>query len=146
MMKANAVRQILEAAENAGDPEAVIALLADDAVLMVPDFPVQAGREACAAFLREVMPSLHEEFERRASYSSDDVAEAGDMAIDRGTFVIDVRPRAGGDVSQVTGKYLWMLRRSAAGEWRVTHMVVSRDEAWEPAFAPGASAGTSEAC
>ena len=141
MMKANAVRQILEAAENAGDPEAVIALLEDDAVLMVPDFPVQAGREACAAFLRDVMPSLHEEFERRASYSSDDVAEAGGVAIDRGTFVIDVRPRAGGDASQITGKYLWMLRRSAAGEWKITHMVVSRDEVWEPEGVNHASSG-----
>ena len=130
MMKVHTIREALQAAENAGDAESVISLLADDAVLMVPDFPVQQGQEACAAFLRDVMPSLHEEFERRASYSSDEVCETGDTAIDRGTFVIDVIPRAGGEPSQITGKYLWMLKRSGSG-WKVSHMVVSRDEAWE---------------
>ena len=127
-----AVRLALEAAENAGDAEAAVALLADDAVVMVPDFPVQEGKDACAAFLRDVMPALHEEFQRRAVYSSDEISEAGDTAIDRGTFSIDVTPRAGGAPAQINGKYLWVLKRSAAGEWKVSRMIISRDEAWEP--------------
>ena len=46
----------VEAAENAGDPEYCAGLLADDAVLMVPDFPVQNGRDACVGFLRDLLP------------------------------------------------------------------------------------------
>lgn len=126
----SAVRRALEAAETAGDAEAAIALLADDAVLMVPDFPVQEGKEACSAFLAGMMPSLHEEFERRASYSSDDVSVAGDTAIDRGTFVIDVRPRSGGEASQITGKYLWTLKQSDSGDWKVSRLIIARDEPW----------------
>jgi uncharacterized protein (TIGR02246 family) len=48
----HAIRAELEAAENAGDADAIGGLLADDAVLMVPSEPVQEGREACAAFVR----------------------------------------------------------------------------------------------
>ncbi|MEX2273919.1 MAG: SgcJ/EcaC family oxidoreductase [Vicinamibacterales bacterium] len=131
-----AIRQALEAAENAGDADAAIALLADDAVMMVPDFPVQEGREACAAFLREIMPALFAEFDRHATYSSAEISVAGDMAIDRGTFSIAVSPRVGGDATQVTGKYLWILGRTAAGPWRIARLIVARDE---PASEPAAN-------
>lgn len=126
-----AVRSALEAAENAGDAEAAIALLADDAVVMVPDFPVQEGRDTCAALMRDMMPALVAEFDRRAAYSSDDVSVSGDTAIDRGTFVVTCAPRAGGRQTRMTGKYLWLLRRSAEGggdAWKITQLIVARDE------------------
>ena len=128
----DALRQTLEAAENAGDPETAATLLAEDAVMMVPDFPVQEGKDACAAFLRDMMPALHEQFDRHVTYSSEEVSVTGDMAIDRGTFSFTVSPRSGGDPEQVTGKYLWILRRSTAGPWRIARLIVARDEPWEP--------------
>ena len=48
------IRQALEAAENAGDADALAALLTDDAVLMVPDFPAQEGKTACVQFVRGI--------------------------------------------------------------------------------------------
>jgi uncharacterized protein (TIGR02246 family) len=123
-----AIREALEAAENAGDADAAAALLADDAVVMVPDFPVQEGRAACAAFMHDIMPLLFAEFDRHAAYASAEISVAGDMAIDRGTFSIAVSPRVGGDATQVTGKYLWILRRTPAGPWRIARLIVARDE------------------
>jgi ketosteroid isomerase-like protein len=53
-----AIRQALEAAENGGDADALAALLTDDAVLMVPDFPAQEGKAACIRFVRGIMSWL----------------------------------------------------------------------------------------
>ena len=109
-----ALREALEAAENASDADAAVALLTDDAVVMVPDFPVQEGRAACASFMREIMGWLTAHFVRHIAYVSAEVVVIDDMAFDRGTFVFTVSPRSGGDSTQVTGKYLWLLRRTAA--------------------------------
>jgi len=95
---------------------------------MVPDFPVQEGRTACLEFLRDVMGWLAGNFERRIRYDSAEIAVDGDVAFDRGTFSFTVAPRSGGEMTQTTGKYLWILRRSAMGPWTVSRLIVGRDE------------------
>lgn len=126
-----AIRQSLEAAENASDADAALALLADDAVVMVPDFPVQEGKEACAVFLRDIMGWLATQFDRHITYESAEVAVVGELAMDRGAFAFTVVPKAGGPGEEVTGKYLWLLRRDAAASWRVSRLIVSRDSSSE---------------
>ena len=126
-----AVREALEAAENAGDADTAAAFLADDAVLMVPDFPVQEGKAACTSFMREIMGWLSGQFERRIAYVSAEVSVFGEMALDRGTFSFTVSPKSGGDSAVVTGKYLWLLRRNTARPWLVTRLIVSRDDGSE---------------
>ena len=122
------IRDALEAAENAGDADAVATLLSDDAVVMVPDFPVTEGKTACTHLMRDIMAWLFEQFDRRITYVSDEVAIIGDMAFDRGTFAFTVSPKSGGESAQVTGKYLWLLSRTPGGEWRVARLIVSRDD------------------
>ena len=115
------VRQIddilrrIEAAENAGDATAMIDLLAEDAVIMAPDQPVQEGKAACAAFLTDVIASLFEQFDRRIAYVSAEVRVIGEYAFDRGSFAFSVAPRSGGDTSRETGKYLFLYSRAADG-------------------------------
>lgn len=134
----DALREALEAAENDSDADAAAALLSDDAVLMVPDFPVQEGKAACASFMREIMGWLSVQFDRHVEYVSAEVAVLGDMAFDRGTFSFTVSPKSGGDATQVTGKYLWLLRRTAAGPWRVARLIVCRDDKSDADAANGA--------
>jgi uncharacterized protein (TIGR02246 family) len=126
------IRRRVEAAENAGDAEYCADLLADDAVIMVPDFPVRNGRDACAAFLRELMPGLLEVFDRRITYTGSEVRILDDIAFDRGEFSFTIRPRSGGVASRVTGKYFWLYARAADGGWRLSRAVVTRDDAEEP--------------
>lgn len=127
-----AIRQALEAAENAGNADAAAMFLADDAVVMVPDFPVVEGKDACTRFMRDVMGRLSAQFNRRIAYVSAEVVIIGDLAFDRGTFSFTVAPRSGGDSTQVTGKYLWLLRRTAEEPWRIARLIVGRDEEAEP--------------
>jgi ketosteroid isomerase-like protein len=133
-----AIRLALEAAENAGDADAAAAFLADDAVLMVPDFPVQEGRAACTDFMRDIMGWLFERFDRRIAYVSAEVVVIGDMAFDRGTFSFTVSPRSGGDTTQATGKYFWLLRRTDEQPWRIARLIVSRDQEDEAQASVGA--------
>ena len=126
------IRRRIEATENAGDAEFSTGLLADDAVFMVPDFPVQNGRDACAAFLRENMPALIEVFDRHITYTGSEVRVLDNVAFDRGEFSFTIRPRSGGRASRVTGKYFWLYARAADGGWQLSRVVVTRDDADEP--------------
>jgi len=104
------LRERLTAAENAGDPEPICAAMAEDVVLMVPSAPVQEGKTACAAFLREVLPALLNEFDRHITYISAEVRVLGETAFDRGTFEFSVVPRAGGPSESNAGEVLVSVR------------------------------------
>ena len=121
------IRERLTAAENAGDPEAICAAMADDVVLMVPSAPVLEGKAACAAFLHELLPSLLQEFDRHITYTSAEVYLCGDMSFDRGTFAFSVAPRTGGPSEVNVGKYFWLYERSAE-TWKLKRIIVCLDE------------------
>jgi uncharacterized protein (TIGR02246 family) len=123
-----AIRRALEAAENAGDADAAAALMTEDVVVMVPDFAVLEGKDACATFMRDMMSWTRAHLQRHIAYVSAEVLVTGDMAFDRGTFSFTVSPKSGGDQTVVTGKYLWLLRRTAAEPWRIARLIVSRDD------------------
>ena len=130
------IRRAAEAAENAGNAEYIADLFAEEAVLMVPDFPVQEGRTACAEFIRGLLPGLLSAFERRVSYTSAEVSVLGEIAFDRGSFSFTVRPKGGGATERVTGKYLWMYEREA-GVWKWSRVIMTRDEREDPFEADG---------
>jgi uncharacterized protein (TIGR02246 family) len=129
------IRRAVEAAENVGDAECIARLFAEDAVLMVPDFPVQEGRTACAEFIRGLLPGLLSAFDRRVSYTSAEVSVLGEIALDRGSFSFTVRPKGGGAVERVTGKYLWMYARESSCGWKWSRVIMSRDEREDPSDA-----------
>lgn len=128
----HAIRRDLERAENVGDAAAIAGHLAGDVVVIVPDFPVMRGRDEVSRFLHDLLPGLHEHFDRRISYTSVDVQIDGDDATDWGEFAFTVQPRAGGALERVTGKYVWKFRRGAKGAWKCVQMLVVRDEGTEP--------------
>lgn len=94
-----------------------------------PDFPVQEGREACAAFVCEVLSGLLDHFHRSITYVSTEVRVIGDYAFDRGSFSFTVVPKTGGEKSEARGKYLWLYSASADGFWKLARLIVSLDEA-----------------
>ncbi len=121
------IRRAVEAAENAGDVDYIAGLFAGDAVLMVPDFPVQEGRTACADFIRSLLPGLLSAFDRRVTYTSAEVSVLGEMALDRGSFSFTVRPKGSRATECVTGKYLWLYEQED-GTWKWSRIILSRDE------------------
>lgn len=129
------LRQRIRDAENTGDADAIVALMTDDVVAMVPSAPVLEGREACAAFVRETLAGLLEAFDRRVDYASAETTVMGDAAYDRGTFTIECLLREDGSRSTAAGKYLWLLRLEAGG-WRIARLIHAVDDDGETPRAP----------
>ena len=122
------IRGRLSAAENAYDAEVFVRLMAEDVVVMVPDFPVQEGKAASARFIRGVTEFYRETADRHITYESAEVRVIGDLAFDRGTFSFTFASRDGDDRAVETGKYLWMYRREANGAWKMWRSIVSLDQ------------------
>jgi ketosteroid isomerase-like protein len=122
------IRRRLEASENANDAGFFASIVADDVVVMVPDYPVQTGKDEATAFVCGMSDWMRENLDRHIAYSSDEVAVLGELAIDRGTFAFTAAFKDGHDPASVTGKYLWLYRRDAGGAWKMWRMIISRDE------------------
>ena len=125
----------IEAAENAGNSSEIADMLAEDAVIMVPNQPVQEGKAACARFVADVLAGLLAQFDRHIVYVSAEVRVIGDCGFDRGSFTFTVAPRSGGETSRETGKYLFLYSRAAGGSWKIARAIVNLDdhEGGEPA-------------
>ena len=124
------IRQLLrslEAAENSGQPERLVELLAEDVVLMAPDHPVQEGKENCAAFMVRILRDLFEHFDRRIIYTSAEIRMFGSHAFDRGRYTFSMVPKSGGDTTQGTGSYFFMYSRNSAGDWKLARAIVNQD-------------------
>lgn len=123
------MRERMEHAENAFDPAYFVEIMADDVALMVPDFPVQEGKPAASAFVRDVMGWQREHLNRRITYTSAEVRSVGDVAIDRGTFGFTVAEKGSDDdATSVRGKYLWLYRRQRTGSWKIWRVIMALDE------------------
>jgi ketosteroid isomerase-like protein len=101
----HAIRERLQAGENAFDADPLVDVLADDAVLMVPNEPTQEGKAECAAFVRHMLADQQAWFDRRIAYVSDEIAVLGDLGFDRGTFSFTVVARHDGRRNDASGKY-----------------------------------------
>ena len=122
------IRERLEAAENFGDADYIGQMMADDAVIMVPNELVQEGKAACVDFVREMLAGLLERFDRRIEYVSAEVRVIGDVAFDRGSFSFTVAPKSGGDTARASGKYFWVYWHGGDGSWKLARLIVSLDE------------------
>ena len=118
----------IEVAENTGNSSDIADMLAEDAVIMVPNQPVQEGRAACARFVANVMAGLLKQFDRRIVYVSAEVRVIGEDGFDRGSFTFTVTPRSGGETSRETGKYLFLYSRAAGGSWKIARVIVNLDD------------------
>ena len=122
------IRQHLAVAENAYDAKVFIGIMAEDIVVMVPDFPVQEGKAASARFIRGVTDFYRQTADRHITYDSAEVRVIGDVAFDRGTFSFTFASRDGEETAVETGKYLWVYRRDTGGPWKMWRTIVSLDQ------------------
>jgi len=114
-------------AYNAGDVERIVALYADDAVVMPPDAPATRGPAAIRAWLaQDIATSRKAGVKLRIDPGEG--GSSGDLGWHSGTFtVLD-----GGGKTLVTGKYVetWQRRN---GEWRLLRDIWNNDAPTAPA-------------
>ncbi len=103
-----------------------------DHVGMPPNRPPLIGLEATQEFWREGFAQATSVL--KTTPLSLDVA--GDIAIDRFSWTMDVTPHSGGPTAHDHGQCVWIWRRESDGEWRVAQAIWNSDLA-----APGMWAG-----
>ena len=105
----------LLAAVNASDPGRLLALWADDGVLMPPNRPAVHGRAALEQYFRERFSSTRFRF----SFTSSDLQLAGDVAFERLAYTASAWPAGGGRPVTDAGKGLHVYRRRSDGAWKL---------------------------
>lgn len=107
----------LEEAFDAGDAQAIAALFTEDAVAMPAQHPAIQGRDAIRAFYAEQFAAFVIHIDGVAV----ETRLFGDHGFSRGTYMVTLRPKAGGDTITDEGKYLFIVHRQRDGTWKATH-------------------------
>ena len=113
----NKIRDEFLTAFNAGDAAKIGDLYADDAVQMPGDgSPTLKGRAA----IIERNKGLFEQFNAKIAITPSRTHVSGDLAVDEGTYTFEAKPKkAGPKPMQEEGRYVIVLHRNDAGEWKV---------------------------
>lgn len=100
---------------NTGDLDLWISLWDDDGIRMAPDTPAVFGKDQ----IRTQMTIPFEQFTFEISVTPEENQVAGDWAFSRGTYTLSLTPKAGGETSQFSGKFLTILKKQADGSWKI---------------------------
>jgi len=112
------------AAYNAGEPDRIIALYSEDAIVMPPDAPSVTGDAALRSFLADDIATTKKAGLTLVINDDDEADTSGDLGWHRGTFKV---VNAGG-ASMGTGKFLEIWQRQQ-GKWRITRDIWNNDAA-----------------
>jgi len=122
-----AIRRTLAGIEqriNQGDP-GFVDVFAKDAVIIAPGAPDVVGFDAIQALYTGMMKQLS----MTVHFSTEEVAVAGDLAYERGTYTLKLTDKASGKVVQdVKNKHLHIFKRQPDGAWKTWRMMVSSAE------------------
>lgn len=122
-----AVRRTLAQVEhqiNQGDL-GFVNVFAKDAVIIAPSAADVAGIDAIRAMYAGAM----EKTVMNVHFSTEEVAIAGDLAYEHGTYTLKITDKASGQTLQdVKNKHVHILKRQPDGSWKTWRMMVNSAE------------------
>jgi ketosteroid isomerase-like protein len=121
---------------NDGDIATLSSLTTAEHILLSPNAPPRIGKEANDA----ANARAAERFDIDESWAPEETVIDGNLAYQRGTYVVEAMPKAGGDKRRVTGNFLRIYRRQPDGSWRMTRDMFNNDR--PPEAAPSAAPAT----
>jgi len=105
-------RQYL-AAINSGDIDALAELTTEGHMMISSGGAPLVGKQA----LVDAMRGAFERFRFDESWMPEETVVSGNLAYQRGTFVVIATPKAGGESTRTTGNFLRIYRRQPGGRW-----------------------------
>jgi uncharacterized protein (TIGR02246 family) len=115
-------RQYLAAINN-GDIDALAALTTEDHMMIASGGEPLTGKDA----LVQAMTGAFERFEFDESWTSKETVVSGDLAYQRGSFVVVATPKAGGEAARTSGNFLRIYRRQPDGRWLMVRDMFNSD-------------------
>jgi uncharacterized protein (TIGR02246 family) len=97
---------------NDGDIDTLAALTTEDHMMISSGGAPLAGKKA----LVDAMTRAFQNNTFNESWDPQETVVSGDLAYQRGTFVVEATPRAGGEMSRTTGNFLRIYRK-INGTW-----------------------------
>jgi uncharacterized protein (TIGR02246 family) len=97
---------------NDGDIDTLASLTTDGHMMIMSGGPPLTGKKA----LVDAMTRAFETTDFDESWEPQETVVSGDLAYQRGTFVVVAKPKAGGNESRVTGNFLRIYRK-IDGDW-----------------------------
>jgi ketosteroid isomerase-like protein len=97
---------------NDGDIEALASLTTDGHMMIMSGGPPLTGKKA----LVDSMTRAFQTTDFEESWAPEETVVSGDLAYQRGTFVVVAKPKAGGAESRTTGNFLRIYRK-IGGAW-----------------------------
>ena len=116
-------------AVNAGDVETLAGLYTGDAIRMPPNGRMFQGE----ALIRSDFADLLDPNDAELSIIVEETRLSGDFALARGTWALELTPKAGGETTGDIGKWLNLLERQNDGSWKISRNIWNSDQP------PGAS-------
>jgi uncharacterized protein (TIGR02246 family) len=113
----------LLSAVNAGDVDRVLAVWAEDGVMMPPHHPSVEGRDQLASYFRNLFSQFRFEF----VFTSSAIQIEGDLAVERVTYTASALPLAGGPPLGDAGKGLHVYGRQRDGTWKLVKDIWNSD-------------------
>jgi uncharacterized protein (TIGR02246 family) len=113
----------LLAAVNASDTNRVLALWAEDGVLMPPHHPAVHGHGALREYFRRFFSRSRFTF----TFTGSEIQVAGDLAIERVTYTVLAWPDQASTPIEDAGKGLHIYARQPNGSWKLTRDIWNSD-------------------
>jgi uncharacterized protein (TIGR02246 family) len=109
----------------AGDADALLALYADDPVLMPWGQPTVFGKNA----IRSLYQSVFNEYAIKNRTRLMGVEVSGDLGYFWCTYAVTATPKAWGEPLEEEGKSMFIVKREHGGAWKITHLIDNSDRA-----------------
>jgi ketosteroid isomerase-like protein len=104
------------------DVAAVVALYAQDAILLPPDSPIAQGSDAIRAVLQGYMDAGAQSLALETTALDDQ----GDLVVDVGRYTLGMQPPGADPITDV-GKYLQVYKRQSDGSFRIAYDCFNSD-------------------
>ncbi len=107
----------------AGDARALLALFADDPVVLPQGQPAIVGKDA----LRPLYKAVFREVTIKSTSKVIEVEASGDMGYVWSTYNLTATPKSGGNSIRSKGKSLFIVKRQRRGAWKISRLIDNSD-------------------
>jgi uncharacterized protein (TIGR02246 family) len=103
----------------ADDLEGYVALFSEDCVVLPPNAPVVEGKNNYRSWIRSAIFEVFDVVELNDSLEETEIV--GDWAFTRASYSMKLKPKAGGETAEDSGKAMVILKRQSDKSWKISH-------------------------